>query len=102
VILCETRRLRKGGHDPAKTKAELISYLKDSFDDSNRDLATHTANHALDRVEGRNAGLNTKLGYRSHCSLAHYPTTADNQHRVPTLERQKPQLMTEKYGLKVR
>ena len=25
----------KGGHDPAKTKAELIKYLKDSFDYSN-------------------------------------------------------------------
>jgi hypothetical protein len=24
----------KGSHDPAKTKAELIKYLKDSFDDS--------------------------------------------------------------------
>jgi hypothetical protein len=24
----------KGGHDPAKTKAELIKYLKDSFDSS--------------------------------------------------------------------
>ena len=30
----------KGGHDPAKTKAELIKYLKDSFDYSNRVLAT--------------------------------------------------------------
>src|SRR6202011_1322822 len=27
----------KGGHDPAKTKGELIKYLKDSFDYSNRD-----------------------------------------------------------------
>src|SRR5215469_18577738 len=26
----------RGGHDPAKTKAELIKYLKDSFDYSNR------------------------------------------------------------------
>jgi len=33
----------KGGHDPAKTKAELIKYLKDSFDYSNRVLATLTA-----------------------------------------------------------
>ena len=52
----------KGGHDPAKTKAELIKYLKDSFDYSNRVLATLTANNALDRVEGRYAGPNTKLG----------------------------------------
>jgi hypothetical protein len=52
----------KGGHDPAKTKAELIKYLRDSFDYSNRVLATLTANNALDRVEGRYAGPNTKLG----------------------------------------
>jgi hypothetical protein len=45
----------KGGHDPAKTKAELIKYLKDSFDYSNRVLATLTANNALDRVEGSKA-----------------------------------------------
>ena len=52
----------KGGHDPAKTKAELVKYLKESFDYSNRVLATLTANNALDRVEGRYAGPNTKLG----------------------------------------
>src|SRR5580692_3970757 len=52
----------KGGHDPAKTKAELIKYLKNSFDYGNRVLATLTANNALDRVEGRYAGPNTKLG----------------------------------------
>jgi uncharacterized damage-inducible protein DinB len=52
----------RGGHDPAKTKAELIKYLKDSFDYSNRVIATLTSENALDRVEGRYAGPNTKLG----------------------------------------
>src|SRR6202045_614821 len=52
----------KGGHDAAKTKAELIKYLKDSFDYSNRVIATLTAQNALDRVEGRYAGPSTKLG----------------------------------------
>ncbi len=52
----------KGGHDPAKTKAELIKYLKDSFDYSNRVLATLNAKNALERVEGRYAGPSTKLG----------------------------------------
>ena len=52
----------KGGHDPAKSKAELIEYLRNSFDYSNRVLATLTANNVLDRVEGRYAGPNTKLG----------------------------------------
>lgn len=52
----------RGGHDPAKSKAELIKYLKDSFDYSNRVIATLTAENAVDRVEGRYAGPNTKLG----------------------------------------
>ena len=52
----------KGGHDPAKTKAELIKYLKDSFDYSNRVLATLTANNALDRVEGAMPDRTPKLG----------------------------------------
>src|SRR5246500_1857263 len=52
----------KGGHDPAKTKAELIKYLKDSFDYSNRVIAGLTADNALDRIEGRYAAPNTKLG----------------------------------------
>jgi hypothetical protein len=40
----------KGGHDPAKTKTELIKYLKGSFDDSNRILVTLTAKNALDPI----------------------------------------------------
>jgi len=52
----------KGGHEPARTKSELIKYLKDSFDYSNHVLVTLTAKNALDRVEGRYAGPNTKLG----------------------------------------
>jgi hypothetical protein len=52
----------KGGHDAAKTKAELIQYLKNSFDYSNRVIAGLTADNALDRIEGRYAGPNTKLG----------------------------------------
>lgn len=52
----------RGGHDPAKTKAGLIEYLKASFNYSNRVIATLTAENALDRIEGRYAGPNTKLG----------------------------------------
>jgi len=52
----------KGGHDPAKTKTELIKYLRDSFAYSNRVLATLNAQNALDRVVGRYAGPNIKLG----------------------------------------
>jgi hypothetical protein len=52
----------RGGHDPARTKSELLKYLKDSFDYGNRVLATLTAQDALDRIDGRYAGPNTKLG----------------------------------------
>jgi hypothetical protein len=52
----------KGGHDPAKTKAELIKYLKDSFDYSNRVIAGLTAHNAVDRIGAWHAGPNPKLG----------------------------------------
>jgi len=52
----------RGGHDPARTKPELLKYLKDSFDYGNRVLSTLTAQNALDRIEGRYAGPNTRLG----------------------------------------
>ena len=53
---------KKKGTTQQKPKAELIKYLKDSFDYSNRVLATLSATNALERVEGRYAGLSTKLG----------------------------------------
>jgi hypothetical protein len=52
----------KGGPAPAKTKAELLNYLRDSFDYGNKVLATVNAQNAMDRVAGRYGGPNTKLG----------------------------------------
>jgi hypothetical protein len=52
----------KGGPAPATTKAELLKYLHDSFDYANRVLATINEKNAMDRVEGRYGGPNTKLG----------------------------------------
>ena len=52
----------KGGPSKAKTKAELVQYLKDSIDYSERVLPTINSKNALDRVEGRYARPNTKLG----------------------------------------
>jgi uncharacterized damage-inducible protein DinB len=52
----------KGGPSPARTKAELIKYLRDSFDYGNRILATINAQNALARVDGPYAGPNTRLG----------------------------------------
>src|SRR5580692_1346191 len=52
----------KGGPAPAKTKAELLKYLRESFDYGNKVLATVNPRNAMDRVEGRYGGPNTKLG----------------------------------------
>jgi uncharacterized damage-inducible protein DinB len=90
----------KGGHDPAKTKAELIKYLKDSFDYSNRILATLTANNALDRVEGRYAGPNTKLGI-SVISVWHITDHYGQLVEYLRLNGIVPPF-TQKYGVKVR
>jgi uncharacterized damage-inducible protein DinB len=90
----------KGGHDPAKTKAELIKYLKDSFDYSNRVLATLTANNALDRVEGRYAGPNTKLGI-SVVAIWHMTDHYGQLVEYLRLNGIVPP-MTQKYGLKIR
>src|SRR5437660_2349920 len=88
----------KGGHDPAKTKAELIKYLKDSFDYSNRVLATVTAKNALDRVEGRYAGPNTKLGI-SVIAVWHITDHYGQLVEYIRLNGIAP-AMTQKYGLK--
>ncbi|MGD0435387.1 MAG: DinB family protein [Bryobacteraceae bacterium] len=52
----------RGGPSSASTKAELIRYLRDSFDYGNRVLATINSQNALERVEGRYAGPSTRLG----------------------------------------
>ena len=90
----------KGGHDPAKTKAELIKYLKESFDYSNRVIASLTANNALDRIEGRYAGPNTKLGI-SVVSVWHLTEHYGQLVEYLRMNGIVPP-MTQKYGLKVR
>jgi uncharacterized damage-inducible protein DinB len=90
----------KGGHGPARTKSELIKYLKDSFDYSNRILATLTTKNALDRVEGRYAGPNTKLGI-SVVAVWH---VTDHYGQLVEYLRMNGIVppMTQKYGVKVR
>jgi uncharacterized damage-inducible protein DinB len=90
----------KGGHDPANTKAELIKYLRDSFDYGNRVLETLTAENALDRVEGRYAGPNTKLGI-SVVAVWHL---TDHYGQLVEYLRMNGIIppITQKYGLKVR
>jgi uncharacterized damage-inducible protein DinB len=90
----------KGGHDPAKTKAELIKYLKDSFDYGNGVLGTLTATNALDRVEGRYAGPSTKLGI-SVVAVWHITDHYGQLVEYLRLNGIVPPF-TQKYGIKVR
>lgn len=52
----------KGGPSKAASKAELLRYLRESFEYGNKVLPTITDKTALDRVDGPYAGPNTKLG----------------------------------------
>ena len=90
----------KGGHNPAKTKAELIQYLRDSFDYGNRVLGALNAKNALDRVEGRYAGPNTKLGI-SVIAVWHITDHYGQMVEYLRMNGMVPPT-TQKYGLKVR
>jgi len=51
-----------GGPSAAKTKDDLVAYLRDSFDYAQKVLATMTAANALDPVDGPYGGPSTRLG----------------------------------------
>jgi uncharacterized damage-inducible protein DinB len=90
----------KGGSAPAATKAELLKYLKDSFDYGNSVLQTISAKNLLDRVEGPYAGPNTKLGI-AVTAVWHI---ADHYGQIVEYLRMNGIVppSTQKYGLKVR
>ena len=90
----------KGGPAPAKTKAELVKYLRDSFDYGDRVLATINAQNALARVEGPYAGPNTRLGI----AVAAVWHIADHYGQIVEYLRMNGIVppSTQKYGLAVR
>jgi uncharacterized damage-inducible protein DinB len=51
-----------GGPSPAKTKAELMTYLRESFDYAQSVLRTMTPANALEPVSGPYGGPSTRLG----------------------------------------
>ena len=51
-----------GGPSPAKTKPELMAYLRESFAYAQRVFRTLTPGNAMDRVEGEYGGPSTRLG----------------------------------------
>jgi uncharacterized damage-inducible protein DinB len=52
----------KGGPSPAKTKKELLTYLRDSFAAARKSLAAIDAKNMFEPIEGPYAGPNTRLG----------------------------------------
>src|SRR6266545_3492815 len=50
----------RGGPSPARTKAELMQYLRDSFEYANRVLATIDEKNLLAHVEGPYGGPSTR------------------------------------------
>ena len=57
----------KGGPGPAKTRAELLNYLRDSFVALKRSLGAITAKNVYDPIEGPYATPNTRLGLAAVC-----------------------------------
>jgi len=51
-----------GGPDPAKTKSELMKYLRESFEYAQSVLKTMTSDNALESVSGQYGGDSTRLG----------------------------------------
>lgn len=52
----------KGGPSPAKTRADLLTYLRDSFAALNKSLNAVSSKNMYDPIEGPYAGPNTRLG----------------------------------------
>jgi hypothetical protein len=57
----------KGGPSPAKTRAELLVYLRDSFAALKKSLSAITVKNMYDPIEGPYAGPNTRLGLAEVC-----------------------------------
>jgi uncharacterized damage-inducible protein DinB len=55
----------KGGPSAAKTRAELLTYLRDSFAALNKSFNAVTAKNMYEPIEGPYAGPNTRLGLAS-------------------------------------
>jgi len=62
----------KGGPNPARTKKELLIYLRDSFAAISKSLGAITAQNMYQPIEGPYAGPNTRLGLATvviwHCA----------------------------------
>ena len=93
----------KGGPSPAKTRKELLTYLRDSFAALNKSLAAITQKNMFDPIEGPYATPNTRLGLAEICvwhAADHYGQMAIYLRLngiVPPSSRNPPPKLQEKY-----
>ena len=93
----------KEGPSPAHTKAELLTYLRDSFTALTKSLNAITAKNIFDPIEGPYAGPNTRLGLAEVCvwhNADHYGQMAIYLRLhgiVPPSSRNPPPKLQEKY-----
>jgi hypothetical protein len=93
----------KNGPSPAHTKAELLTYLRDSFTALSKSLNAITVKNIFDPIEGPYAGPNTRLGLAEVCvwhNADHYGQMAIYLRLngiVPPSSRNPPPKLQEKY-----
>ena len=93
----------KGGPSPAKTRVELLNYLRDSFAALKKSLGAITVKNMYDPIEGPYATPNTRLGLATVCIwhvADHYGQTAIYLREngiVPPASRTNPPPLKDKY-----
>jgi len=93
----------KEGPSPAHTKAELLTYLRDSFTALTKSLNAISVKNMFDPIEGPYAGPNTRLGLAEICvwhNADHYGQMAIYLRLngiVPPSSRNPPPKLQEKY-----
>lgn len=93
----------KGGPSPARTRKELLIYLRDSFVALHKSLSAITLKNMFDPIEGPYAGPNTRLGLAEVCvwhAADHYGQMAIYLRLngiVPPSSRNPPPKLLDKY-----
>ena len=93
----------KGGPSPAHTRAELLTYLRDSFTALTKSLNAITVKNMFDPIEGPYATPNTRLGMAAICvwhAADHYGQMTVYLRMngiVPPSSRNPPPKLQEKY-----
>jgi len=93
----------KGGPSTARTRAELLMYLRDSFATLKKSLGAITVRNMYDPIEGPYAAPNTRLGLAAVCvwhAADHYGQMVlylRENNIVPPASRPNPPKLQERY-----